>query len=100
MIRQTLALIRAQLWRDYGTPKNKKRGGYKEIVPEDLVERVFGKSLGIDERDLLIASIAVQYNLLLATNDQNQGMKRIEEAAQKLEAAGQPIRLRIDSWPK
>lgn len=92
------ALIRAQVWRDYGTRKN--RGGYKEKVPEDLVERVSGKSLGIDERDLLIASIAVQYNLILATNDQNQGMRRIEEAARKLETAGEPVCLRIEYWPK
>ena len=37
------AMLRAQLWRDYGT---RKRRGYKEKVPEDLVERVSGKSLG------------------------------------------------------
>ena len=93
------ALIRAQLWRTYGTPK-KKRRGYEEKVPEALAERVTGRSLGIDERDLLIASIAVQYNLILATNDQNQGMKRIEEAALTLETAGKPVRLRIAYWPK
>lgn len=92
------ALIRAQLWRDHGTKKN--RGGYKEKVPEELVERISGKSLGIDERDLLIASIAVQYNLILATNDQNQGMKRIEESTRKLEADGKPAHLRIEYWPK
>jgi hypothetical protein len=42
------AMLRAQLWR-----------GYKEKDPYDLVERVSGKSLGIDERELLIASVAV-----------------------------------------
>lgn len=93
------SLIRAQLWRSYGTPK-KKRQGYKEKTPEALIDRVSGSSLGIDERDLLIASIAVQYNLILATNDQNQGMKRIEEAARKLELDSKPIRLRIEYWPK
>jgi predicted nucleic acid-binding protein len=91
------AMLRAQLWRDHGT---RKRRGYKEKVPEDLAERVSGKSLVIDERDLLIASIAVQYNLILATNDQNIGMKRIEEAVRKLEAAGAPVHLRIEYWPK
>jgi predicted nucleic acid-binding protein len=91
------AMIRAQLWRDHGT---RKRRRYKEKVPEDLVERVSGKSLGIDERDLLIVSTAVQYNLILATNDQNIGMKRIEEAARKLGAAGAPVHLRIEYWPK
>lgn len=92
------ALIRAQLWRDYGTTKS--RGGSKERVPEELVERVSGKSLGIDERDLLIASVAVQYNLVLATNDQNSGMKRIEESARKLKAAGKPVHLHVEYWPK
>jgi predicted nucleic acid-binding protein len=69
-------------------------------VPEALIERISGKSLGIDERDLLIASIAVQYNLILTTNDQNEGMKRIKEAAEKLEADGEPVRLRVEYWPK
>ena len=91
------AMLRAQLWRDYGT---RKQRGYKEKVPEELVERVSGKNLGIDERDLLIASIAVQYNLILVTNDQNRGMKRIEAVAQKLAAAGAPVHLRIEYWPK
>ena len=91
------AMIRAQLWRDHGT---RKRRRYKEKVPEELVERVSGKGLGIDERDLLIASIAVQYNLILTTNDQNIGMKRIDEAARKLEAAGAPVHLHIEYWPK
>jgi len=92
------SLLRAQLWRDYGIKGKKK--GYREKVPEDLTERVSGKSLGIDERDLLIASIAVQYNLVLATNDQNEGMRRIEKTAQKLETEEKPVRLRIAYWPK
>lgn len=92
------ALIRAQLWRDYGT-KKRRGSGTKEKVPEELIERVSGKSLGIDERDLLIASVAVQYNLVLVTNDQNSGMKRIEEAAKKLEAEGKPVHLQIAYWP-
>ena len=90
------AMIRAQLWREHGT---RKRRRYKEKVLEALVERVSGKSLGIDERDLLIASIAAQYNLILATNDQNVGMRRIEEAAQRLETAGEPVHLHIEYWP-
>jgi predicted nucleic acid-binding protein len=40
------ALIRAQLWRDYGI---KKRGGYKESSGRTLSG--IWKSLGIDERD-------------------------------------------------
>jgi len=44
------ALIRGQLWRDYGTPKSKGRG-HIEKLPEELMDRVTGKALGIDERD-------------------------------------------------
>ena len=57
-----------------------------------------GKELGIDERDLLIASVAAQYNLVLATIDQNEGMKRIEAAAASLAAKGSRIALRISYW--
>ena len=39
------ALIRAQLWRTYGTPK-KKRRGYEEKVPEALIDRVSGTPSG------------------------------------------------------
>ena len=90
-------LMRAQLWRDYATPRTR---GHTEKLPEELVDRVSGQSLGIDERDLLIASVAAQYNLVLVTNDTRQGMKRIEAIALELEAAGRPISLRVEYWPK
>ena len=83
------ALIRAQLWKDHGT---------KGKLPEEWVHRESGKLLGIDERDLLIASVAAQYSLVLATCDQNRGMTAIDAAAAKLEQAGAPIRLRISYW--
>jgi len=92
------ALIRSQIWHDHGTPKG-KGSSHKEKQPEDLTERTSGKSLGIDERDLLIAATAAQYGLVLVTNDSNEGMKRIESAAQKLELAGKPVQLRIEIWP-
>jgi predicted nucleic acid-binding protein len=93
------ALLRAQLWRTYGTPKPTGKG-HKEKRPEELLARDTGKSLGIDERDLLIAAVAAQYRLVLITHDQGQSMKRIEEAAKALEADAKPIRLRIEYWPK
>ena len=93
------SLIRAQIWHDYATPKGKSGSAHKEKLPEDLTDRVSGKSLGIDERDLLIASTAAQYGLVLVTNDSNEGMKRIEQAAQTLEMAGKPFQLRIELWP-
>ena len=75
------AQIRAQLWRMHATQRQR---GHKEKLPEELVHRESGKLLGIDERDLLIASVAVQYNLILATSDKKQGMRNIEEAAGEL----------------
>ena len=92
------ALIRSQIWHHHATPKG-SGSAHKEKQPEDLTDRVSGKSLGIDERDLLIAATAAQYGLVLVTNDSNEGMKRIESAAQKLELDGKPLQLRIELWP-
>lgn len=89
------AQLRAEIWRMYATPRQR---GHKERLPEQLKDRTTGKELGIDERDLLIASVAAQYNLVLATMDQNEGMKRIEAAAASLAKAGSPISLRISYW--
>jgi len=89
------ALIRAQLWRDHATRKGSR---HIEKLPEELVHRESGKLLGIDERDLLIASVAAQYGLVLVTCDQNVGMKAIDAAGAKLERMGFPIRFRIDYW--
>lgn len=89
------ALLRAQLWRMHATPDKR---GHKEKLPEELFDKVTGKQLGIDERDLLIASIAAENGLILATNDRNAGMVRIEEAAKQLHAAGKSVNLRISYW--
>jgi predicted nucleic acid-binding protein len=91
------ALIRAKLWQEYATPKGK---GHKEKLPEELFERVHGKVLGIDEKDLMIAAIAAEYDLVLATNDCGQSMKRIELVAKALNSEGASINLRIEYWPK
>jgi predicted nucleic acid-binding protein len=92
------SLIRSQIWHDHATPRG-SGSAHKEKQPEGLIDRVSGKSLGIDERDLLIASTAAQYGLVLVTNDNNEGMKRIEKAAQSLELAGKSVQLRIEIWP-
>jgi len=89
------ALVRAELWRQCATRRNR---GHKEKLPEDLIDRVTGKELGIDERDLLIASVAIQYNLVLATADRNAGMQRIEQAAANLEAQRKPVHLVVEDW--
>lgn len=89
------ALLRAQLWKLYAT---KEKRGHKERLPEDLFDRITGKQLGVDERDLLIASVAAENGLILATGDKNAGMTRIDEAARKLQEAGQSVNLRIEFW--
>ena len=89
------AQLRAQLWKLYAT---KEKRGHKERVPEDLFDRITGKQLGVDERDLLIASVAAENGLILATGDKNAGMTRIDEAARKLQEAGQSVNLKIDFW--
>lgn len=89
------ALLRAQLWKIYAT---KEKRGHRERVPEELFDRVTGKQLGVDERDLLIASIAAENGLILATGDKNAGMLRIDEAARKIQEEGKPVNLRIEFW--
>jgi len=91
------ALIRAQLFRFHGRHKGKHKG-FKEKRPEELRDRVTGKELGIDERDLLIASVAIKYNCVLVTDDSNPGMRRIRETADALAADGQPTQLRVENW--
>lgn len=89
------ALLRAQLWKTHAT---KEKRGHKERVPEDLFDRVTGKQLGVDERDLLIASVAAENGLILATGDKNAGMTRIDDVARQLQAEGKPVNLRIEFW--
>ena len=45
------------------------RGRVKTKWPEDLLDRTTAKKLGIQENDLWIAAVAVQYNLALVTDD-------------------------------
>ena len=73
---QTYAEIRANLFRIYA-PRN-RRGRLTQKYVEDLTDRTTGKQLGIQENDLWIMSVAVQYNLILVTNDR---MPRVVEAA-------------------
>ncbi len=80
------SLVRAELWRKHGPGK----------VPEDLFDKVTGKQLQIDERDLLIASVAIQYGLVLVTADTK--MKPIIDAAQDLEKKGKDVHLERADW--
>ncbi|MGA2659054.1 MAG: type II toxin-antitoxin system VapC family toxin [Verrucomicrobiota bacterium] len=91
------SLLRAQLFRTWAT-RDKRGRSFVEKQAWELADQVTGKELGIDEADLLIASVAAEYNLTLATNDQNAKMRRIEEAAAKLQAEGKQFHLRIEYW--
>lgn len=96
---QRYALLRAKLWHICGKPKPSGRGHVQKL-PEELCDPASGQQLGIDERDLQIVSIALQYDLMLATFDRNAGMLMIERAAAELKADGQDIDLKIDDWTK
>lgn len=91
------SMLRAKIWHLLARPRSSGRG-HVEKVPEELKDRVTGKELGIDERDLLIASVATQHRLVLATSDQNAQMRRIEDAGKALELEGSPFILRIEYW--
>ena len=87
------AVVRAELWRTFGTPKG---SSFREKRPEDLCERTTGKELGIDEPDLIIASVAMTQNLVLVTDDR---MKRVKETAEKVFRDGRfPVQLRTENW--
>jgi tRNA(fMet)-specific endonuclease VapC len=93
------ALVRAKLWELYGTPKGSKKRTHHEKLPDELRDRATAKWIGIDERDLLIVSVALQYNLVLATKDRNEEMKRIERAVAELVAEGKwPRPLKLANW--
>ena len=60
--------LRAELFKTYA-PKDRK-GRLTKKYPEDLVERTSGKEMhGTQENDIWIASLAMQYNLVLVTKD-------------------------------
>lgn len=77
--------IRAALFAQH-SPRD-RRGRMQKKVPEDLVETTTGKALGIQENDLWIVSMAVQYDLRLVTSDQAEGMRRVLVAANYLHRA-------------
>jgi tRNA(fMet)-specific endonuclease VapC len=68
--------IRAALFRKFGSRDAKMR--VKEKQPEQLRDKTTALALGIQENDLWIAAIAVEYHMILVTEDK---MKRIQEVA-------------------
>jgi len=63
--------IRARLFEKF-SPQH----GRKALRPEQLVDPVTGKTLGVQENDIWIAAQAVEYNLVLVTHDR---MMRLRE---------------------
>ncbi len=71
--------IRATLFQQFASKA--KKGKATGRSPEELLDNTSGRELGIQENDLWIAAIAVQYNLILVTQDK---MKNIRQAIQSL----------------
>lgn len=84
--------IRAELFRKFGTKDAKNR--IKEKLPEELIDISTGKSLGIDENDLWICAIAVEYNLVLVTLDK---MTRIKDVIEDIAKDTAPA-FRFEKW--
>jgi tRNA(fMet)-specific endonuclease VapC len=75
---QYYSVLRGELFRRYA-PRD-KRGRIKAKRPEELLDTTSARELGIQENDLWIVSVAVQYDLRLVTRDDR--LKRILEIAQ------------------
>ena len=55
---------------------------YRGLWPEQLIDPVTSRELGIQENDLWIAAQALEYNLVLVTNDK---MDRIRDVCEDLQ---------------
>jgi predicted nucleic acid-binding protein len=84
--------LRGALFRLYGTKKSRDR--IKEKSPESLLDKTTGRELGIQENDLWIVSVAVQYDLHLITSDNGGGMQRVLGVANDEFGYN-----RVDVWP-
>lgn len=65
-------LLRARLFAKYA-PKPKKKG----LRPEQLIDPVTSKELGIQENDVWIAAQALEYNLVLVTHDKLDHLREV-----------------------
>ncbi len=80
--------LRAELFKKF-SPRD-RRGRLTVKWPEDLIDRTSAKELGIQENDIWIAAQAIQYNLILVTDDY---MQRLVEISERLDYP-----LRIARW--
>jgi tRNA(fMet)-specific endonuclease VapC len=74
--------IRARVFEKYA-PREKRRRGLR---PEQLIDPVTSHELGIQENDLWLAAQAVEFNLVLVTND---AMQRLQDTCNEL---------RVENW--
>ena len=74
--------IRARLFEKYAPER-----GRKALRPEQLVDPVTAKTLGVQENDIWIAAQAAEYNLVLVTHDK---MTHLREAVSDI--------LAIEDW--
>jgi len=70
--------LRAELFKKF-SPRD-RRGRLTVKWPEDLIERTSAKELGVQENDIWIAAQAIQYNLILVTDDYMQRLVEVSES--------------------
>ncbi len=88
------ARLRGELFQRHA-PRNAK-GRISKKRPEELTDRTTGQQLGIQENDLWIVSVAIQYNLQFITSDK---MERILEVALEVEGYDRAIHWPLDGSP-
>jgi len=74
---EVFATLRGRLFERY-SPRN-ARGRLTKKQPEELIDETSAKTLGIQENDLWIISVAVQYDLRFITSDRK--LERILQIA-------------------
>ena len=75
--------VRTELFKRYAIRNPKGKLLTKQ--PEELIDTVTAKLLGIQENDLWIVCIAIQYNLVFCTREKKLGMRTIIEVANYLD---------------
>ena len=78
--------LRSRLFNKYAPREKRKRG----MRPEQLVDPITSKELGIQENDLWLCAQAAAHDMVLVTND---AMCRIREVSQDMQPA-----LLIQNW--
>lgn len=67
--------IRAALFTKFAPRDSRNR--VRSVRPERLIDKTTGAELGIQENDLWIAAIAVEYNMILVSDDRMRHIKDV-----------------------